>query len=360
MSWTLSVRACCDLMMAPDQRQEPEADDGGPTTWSLPPFKRGTHLPTQLMDLPQSILQQIVLQMPYKMLPIFRGTCRLARELVDAASEGWIVKVEEAEALQTSSLLHRLISLSYVFFQHWDLTNPQQQLAFLAVILANHSVFQRLKEVRFPGTPSITFPCLRGLLGAVPSAGSLGLPPLVPAAEPDSVLYLTAMSCIAAVTRLTDLSLDGWALTDSACKSLAGLRSLKRLTTGNASLLTELGYEALAQLTGLTSLWTVNVAGANTTLAPLSRLTELRFVRAELHQQFRDHDLGPLAGLPNLQTLGWWHFELVTPARPWWQPLGANLREISLFVKVDLAVLQHMEVTCKALSSMQAGPWRPA
>ena len=306
MSWTVSRQPRSDLMMmAPDHMRDPEAAGGASSTWSLPPFKRGSHPPTQLMDLPQAVLQQIVMQLPYKMLPIFRGTCRLARDLVDAASEGWVLKVEEAEELQTSGLFQRLVSLSYVFFEHWDLTNPQQQVSFLAVILANHSVFGRLKEVRFPGTPSISFPCLRGLLAAVTSCGSLGLPPLIPAAEPDSVLYRTAMSCIAAVTRLTDLSLDGWSLTDSACVSLSGLRSLKRLTTGNASLLTGQGYEALAQLTGLTSLWAVNVAGANTTLSPLSRLTELRFVRAELHQQFRDKDLGPLAGLPKLHTLGW-------------------------------------------------------
>ena len=46
----------------------------------------------------------------------------------------------------------------------------------------------------------------------------------------------------------------------------------------------------------------------------------------------------------------------MVPARPWWQPLGANLREVSLFVEVDLAVLQHMESNCKALSSMQVEP----
>lgn len=43
-----------------------------------------------LMDLPKELVANIVRHLPYVTLPAFRNTCKLARELVDAASSGWV------------------------------------------------------------------------------------------------------------------------------------------------------------------------------------------------------------------------------------------------------------------------------
>eukprot|EP00198_Chlamydomonas_reinhardtii_P004284 XP_001693620.1 predicted protein [Chlamydomonas reinhardtii] len=65
-----------------------------------------------LQELPRDIIAQVVAALPYASLPSFRATCSVARDLVDSASNGWVMKVEECEALQTSRLLYRLTSLA--------------------------------------------------------------------------------------------------------------------------------------------------------------------------------------------------------------------------------------------------------
>lgn len=117
----------------------------------------------------------------------------------------------------------------------------------------------------------------------------------------------TRVCCLAlgALTRLTELSLENWTLTDGTASCLAGLKQLKKLSLGRVSQLSAAGFHSLASLTALTSLWMSEVASDNAALAPLSALSALRFLRAELASGYGDSDLGPLAALPGLHTFGW-------------------------------------------------------
>ncbi|GLC49390.1 hypothetical protein PLESTB_000214200 [Pleodorina starrii] len=328
---------------------------------------------TGLADLPKELVAAIVSHLPYAALPAFRTTCKLAWELVDASSNGWVMKVEEGEALQTSGLLQRLTSLIYVWFERWT-WQEEQEANFLAIILMNLPVFAKLQEVRFPGTPIIPLRCLRGLLAALPGVTTLGLPPLPPVVPLESPAQRVALGSLARLTALVDLNLEGWALTDAGARALVagagagagpgpggtvpGLARLKRLVLGNTGALSWSGYASLAALTGLYSLTFNGARGNNSTLEPLSALTMLTGLRVELAPSFGDEDPGPLACLPGLRSLGWWHAEPQPAAglRP--GRLAPCLRELSLCVDLDMRALGLLAASCSGLVMMQVNTVR--
>ncbi|EFJ50089.1 hypothetical protein VOLCADRAFT_89106 [Volvox carteri f. nagariensis] len=262
-----------------------------------------------LPDLPKELVASIVSYLPYAALPAFRTTCKLARELVDAASNGWVMKVEEGEALLTSGLLQRLTSLVYVWFERWT-WEDEQEANFLAVILMNLGVFARLQ-------------------------------------------HCAALRSVAALSSLLELSLEGWALNDAGARILGqGLPQLQRLMLGNTGEVSREGYAALARLTGLLSLTAAAARGSNATLQPLAALTALTGLRIELAPGFADEDPGPLACLPALRTLGWWHAEPqpATGVRPC--SVSPWLRELSLCMELDVRALSVL-AECTGLNMMQ-------
>ncbi|KAG2497249.1 hypothetical protein HYH03_004833 [Edaphochlamys debaryana] len=262
------------------------------------------------------------------------------------------MKVEEGEALQTSKLLHRLTSLTYVWFEAWS-WEGEQEANFLAVLLANLAVFGRLQEVRFPGTLHIPFRCLRGLLAATPKVQQLALPPLSPGLLPDSPQHRSAVGAMAALSCLTDLCLEGWQLGDADARALGqGLPLLARAVLGSTGALTLRGYESLAQLTGLCSLTLSGATGSNATLLPLTALTRLTGLRVELAAGFGDSDAGPLALQPQLRTLGWWHAEAQPGGGLHPGSLGSTLRELSLCMDLDTRALGVL-AGCRSLSMIQ-------
>ncbi|GIL51377.1 hypothetical protein Vafri_7378 [Volvox africanus] len=304
-------------------------------------------------DLPKELVANIVSSLPYADRPAFRATCKLACELVDAASNGWVMKVDEGEALLTSGLLQRLTSLAYMWFERWT-WEGDQEANFLAVMLINRNVFAKLQEVRFPRTPHIPFRCLRGLLSALLSVVCLSLPPLAPVVLRDSPLQHAALRSIAALTSVVELNMEGWEVTDSGARILGqGLPKLQRLILGDLTELSRTGYSSLAQLRGLQCFTATGVRGNNLTLEPLTALTGLTGLRMELALGFRDEGLGPLACLPALRTLGWWHAEahVSTGLRP--GSVSPWLRELSLCVELDMRALSVLAATCTGLAMMQ-------
>lgn len=97
--------------------------------------------------------------------------------------------------------------------------------------------------MRFPATPTLPFRCCRGILAALTSVTALGLPPLHGGVVTDSVQYASAVASVAALgSTLTDLSLEGWKITDAAARTLAdGLSKLQRLNLGNTEAVTRVG-----------------------------------------------------------------------------------------------------------------------
>ncbi len=119
--------------------------------------------------------------------------------------------------------------------------------------------------------------------------------------------YRAAISCIASLSRLTDLNLESWALSDEAAKALGSgaLPNLARLSLGSTYAMSREGYAAMATLTKLSSLTFHGARGDNEDVAPLTALTGLTGLRVELSEAFHGRDAGPLARLPLLRNLGW-------------------------------------------------------
>ncbi|KAG2443206.1 hypothetical protein HYH02_009282 [Chlamydomonas schloesseri] len=314
-----------------------------------------THRSRSLQELPRDLIAQVVTALPYSALPSFRATCSVARDLVDSASNGWVMKVEECEALQTSRLLYRLTSLAYFYFEGWTWDDAEREANFLAVVLTHLSVFGKVQEVRFPATATLPFRCCRGLLAALTSVTALGLPPLHGVVIPDSAQYTAAVGSVAALgATLTDLSLDGWRLTDAAARTLSsGLSKLQRLNLGNTEAVTHAGYAAIARLTGLVSLTASGVHGSNATLQPLTALLGLTTLRVELATAFWDRDPGPLARQPLLRALGWWHSEPQPSAELRAGQLGGSLRHLSLCMHLDQRALELLAGSCPLLEMLQ-------
>eukprot|EP00798_Chlamydomonas_sp_ICE-L_P026063 gene26063-11766_t len=87
-----------------DSISEEEPHPWRPTSQALVPSSSSQPPSFALFDLPSAILNLVVKNLSYGSLPQLRLASKLAMEVVDSASDGWLLKPSELELLKTNIL----------------------------------------------------------------------------------------------------------------------------------------------------------------------------------------------------------------------------------------------------------------